>query len=144
MARVVIEFPSDKVVFRHELPVRICDVNYFDHLGHDALVTMLHEVRAQFFTAHGFHESDTEGCSCIVCDLAVIYRSEAHYPQMLEVEIARGDLENFGCELYYRVLQKDSRKVVALAKTGHVFFKGREATLQKIPSAFRKMLGETQ
>ena len=140
MARVVLEFPADRVCFSHEISVRISDINYFDHMGHDALVTMVHEARAQFFTANGFHESDTDGCSCIVCDLAVVYRSEAHYAQMLVIEIAHGDIENFGCELYYRVLQKDSKKVVALAKTGHVFFKGRQPTLQKIPEAFKKMI----
>lgn len=139
MARVTIDFPLDKVFFRYELSVRISDENYFGHLGHDSLITMLHEARAQLFSTNGFKEDDTNGCACIVCDLAVVYRSEAHYPQKLVIELAAGDLDTYGCEIFYRVTQSDTGTVVALAKTGHVFFKGREATLQKIPEGFKTL-----
>ena len=139
MARTIIDFPEEKVFFSYELSVRISDENYFGHLGHDALVTMIHEARAQLFIANGFKEDDTEGCACIVSDLSVVYRSEAHFPQKLLVELAAGDFEIYGCELYYRVTQAGTNTVVALAKTGHVFFKGKEATLQKIPEGFKAM-----
>ena len=139
MPRINIDFPEEKVFFTHSVSVRISDDNYFGHLGHDALITMLHEARAQLFTSHGFREDDTEGCACVVSDLAVTYRSEAHYPQMLLIELASGDMETYGCEIYYRVTQSGTDTIVALAKTGHVFFKGKEATLQKIPKAFKIM-----
>jgi acyl-CoA thioesterase FadM len=139
MARVVIDFPADKVFFRHETSVRISDENYFGHLGHDSLVTMLHEARAQLFTANGFREDDTDGCAFIVCDLSVVYRSEANYPHKLAIELAAGEFDTYGCEVYYRVTQIVGGTVVALAKTGHVFFKGKEAVLQKIPTAFLAM-----
>ena len=112
MARIEIEYPEGKTVFSHKLPVRIGDENYFGHLGHDSLIKLIHEARARFFTGLGHHEGDTNGFSCIVSDLAVMYRSEAHYPQVLEVEIAPGDIGSHRCELYYRVSQPDTKKVV--------------------------------
>ena len=139
MTRLTIDFPDKSIFFSYELSIRICDENYFGHLGHDSLVTMLHEARSQLFTANGFREDDTEGCSCIVTELAVSYRSEAHYPQMLKVDLALGDMETYGCEIYYRVTEKNSNLLVAQAKTGHVFFEGRKPVLQKVPKAFKVM-----
>lgn len=43
MERVRLSFPADDVVHRHPLTVRITDMNYGRHLGHDTLVSLLHE-----------------------------------------------------------------------------------------------------
>lgn len=141
MARVQVVFPDDAVVFAHELDVRIGDVNYWNHLGHDALVSMLHETRARLFLAAGLDEGDTEGLGCVVADLAVVYRAEARFGQRLRVEVARGEVGRYGVELVYRVTCTERGAVVALAKTGHVFFTGRTPTLAPIPGSFLRAIG---
>ena len=142
MERVKIDFPEGRVVFSHIVSVRIGDVNHIEHLGHDALLRLLHEARAQWFVASGHHESNTQECACIVVDLAVSYRSEARFPQSLKVEIAPGEVERFGCELFYQVTQRETGKLVALARTGHVFFHGRTPKLVPVPEAFRTMVAQ--
>ena len=140
MARIRLDFPSDAVVFSHSVVVRIGDVNYWNHLGHDALVSLLHEARAQMFASAGLDEGNTEGMGCVVADLAVSYKAEARFGAALKIDIARGEVERYGCELYYRVSCQDNGSLIALAKTGHVFFRDRKPVLAPIPSSFLRLL----
>jgi len=55
-------------------------------LAHDSIISLLHEVRAQFFAANGMSELDVGGCGIIMADLAVCYKAEAHFGQMLTVD----------------------------------------------------------
>ena len=55
MSRVEINFP-EVTHFSTELSVRIGDVNQANHLGHDRMITMIHEARIQFFKALGYEE----------------------------------------------------------------------------------------
>jgi acyl-CoA thioesterase FadM len=140
MARVQVDEP-DEVLYSHELRVRITDINYGNHLGHDTLVSMLHDARAAFFRDSGIEEWDTDGCALIVVDLAVSYRAEACFGQELRVEIGAGEVGSRGCELLYRVTDLDSGTVVALAKTGVVFVDPSSHQVVRIPALFRQALG---
>ena len=61
MERVRLEFPETAIVHRHPLTVRVTDMNYGRHLGHDTLVSLLHEARIQAFAALGLTEWDMGG-----------------------------------------------------------------------------------
>jgi len=121
MARIRINFP-DKTLFTHELSVRVTDLNYGNHLAHDSLISLLHEVRAQFFLDNNMSELDVDGCGIIMADIGVCYRSEGHFGQMLSVEVGLGDFSKKGCDIFYRMSCKATGVVVAVAKTGIVFF----------------------
>jgi len=121
MARIQITFP-EKTLFTHEISVRITDLNYGNHLAHDSLISLLHEVRAQFFADNDMSESNIEGFGIIMADIGVCYRAEGHFGQVLAVEVALGDFSSKGCDIFYRMSCKDSGAVVAIAKTGIVFF----------------------
>ena len=41
MERVKLDFPAEAVIHRHPMTVRVTDMNYGRHLGHDALVSLL-------------------------------------------------------------------------------------------------------
>ena len=129
------------MLFRHELAVRITDLNYGNHLGHDTLVSLLHEARAAFFRHLGFEEWDTEGCALVVVDLVVSYRAEARFGQVLEVAIGLGDVGSRSCELLYRVTDRNRGTVVALAMTGVVFLDPSTHRVVTIPAAFKQALG---
>ena len=88
MPRIHIPFP-ESVLFEHRVPVRITDLNYGNHLGHDALVSILHEARARFFRAFGMSEADVDGVGIILVDLAVRYQAQVFYGQTLRIEIAK-------------------------------------------------------
>ncbi|WP_231613494.1 acyl-CoA thioesterase [Halomonas sp. BC04] len=80
MDRIKLEFPEAAIVHRQPLSVRITDMNYGRHLGHDTLISLLHEARIQAFGALGLTEWDMGGYPSVVADLAVQYQSEARWP----------------------------------------------------------------
>lgn len=149
MARVEINFP-DVTHFSTYLDVRIGDINQGNHLGHDRMITMIHEARIQFFQALGYEELDIDGVGTLVADLAISYQNEAFYGDGLRFDISVQDISRKSCQFVYRVvrpLEKSaegfkgaekskgeagsgdisgnhvkSDELIALAKTGVVFF----------------------
>ncbi len=138
MARVKIEFP-ETTLFTHELSVRITDLNYGNHLAHDRLISLLHEARVQFFIANGMKEYDIDGVGIIMADIAVNYKAEAHFGQIMQIEIALDDFTRKGCDMLYHMTCKESDTVVAIAKTGLVFFDYETKKPVPIPKTFLQL-----
>jgi acyl-CoA thioesterase FadM len=139
MPPATIEFP-ERALFAHEIPVRITDLNYGRHLGHDTLVSLLHEARARFFQHAGMAEDDVDGLGIILTELWVSYRAQVFFGQTLKVEIARGDLGTRGCELLYRVSDRENGTPVALARTGLLFFDYGRGRVAAMPERFRCLI----
>ena len=78
--------------FRTELPVRITDVNYGQHVGNDALLGLLHEARLQYLRQLAFSEQDA--CLGVVSFLfAYVTHLRQHPPSMfLRNALAMPDL----------------------------------------------------
>lgn len=140
MARITIDFPQNRVFFRYQQALRITDLNYGNHLAHDTLISLLHEARSRMFIAHQHREGDIDGVGILVADLAVSYQAEVFYPDVLEIEIAVGDLSRKGGDLVYRVIRASDKTVVALAKTGIVFFDFEQRQAVAVPAAFNAMI----
>ncbi|RLA21479.1 MAG: thioesterase [Gammaproteobacteria bacterium] len=141
MARIKIAYP-ETTLFTHDLSVRVTDLNFADHLAHDSVISLLHEARAQFFVANKMSELDVEGAGIIMADIAVNYRGEAFFGQMLTVEISLGDFSDKGCDIFYRVTCKESDSTVAIAKTGIVFMNYQTRKLVSVPKSFLKIAGK--
>lgn len=139
MPRVRIAFP-DPPIFSAEIEVRVSDLNYGNHLGHDSLVSLLHEARVRFFRHFGMEERDMGGVGILLADLAVTYRAQVFYGQTLRIDIAIGEAGARSCDLVYRVTDRDAGEVVALAKTGIVFFDYEAKRMADIPASFRRLL----
>lgn len=137
MARVKLSFPDDVFVFSTEMPVRITDINGANHLGNDALISMLSEARAQLLVEYGVQETDRDGVGIIVTDLATMYQSESFFPEVLRFEIGLTDFNQYGGDFVFRVTKADSGQPVALAKYGFVFFNYIEKKVVPMPEAFR-------
>jgi len=139
MERLRIDFP-ERVLHTEDVPVRITDLNYGNHLGHDKLVSMLHEARVAFLRSHGMGELDIDGLGIILVDLAVSYRREAFYGQVLSIDVAAGEVGSRGAELLYRVRDRASGEVVALARTGLLFYDYSAKRVGATPERFRAAL----
>ncbi len=139
MSRVRITFPEPPV-FAHEIEVRVSDLNYGNHLGHDSLVSLLHEARVRFFRHFGMEERDIDGVGILLADLAVAYRAQVFYGQTLRIEIAIGEAGARSCDLVYRVTDRVTDGLVALAKTGIVFFDYEAKRMAQVPARFRRLL----
>ncbi|MBI3394620.1 MAG: thioesterase family protein [Spirochaetia bacterium] len=135
MGRVEIELPS-VWHFKTSLSVRIYDINFGGHLAHDAVVSLLHEARAQFFKSHGWQELNIEGAGIIMADLAVSYKSEAFHGDPLLIQITARDFTSKGCDLVYLVTLETDAREVARAKTGIVFFDYKARTPVNVPASF--------
>jgi acyl-CoA thioester hydrolase len=55
MARVKLSIP-EHTIFTTDIAVRITDINYGNHLGNDALVSILQEARMQWLTSNNYTE----------------------------------------------------------------------------------------
>ena len=137
MARIRLSFPDDVFIFSTSMPVRITDINGANHLGNDALISMLSEARAQFMVKMGLQEQISEGVGIVVTDLATMYQGESFYPDMLRFEVGLMDFNKYGGDFVFRVTKADSGQPVALAKYGFVFFNYKTREVTPMPESFR-------
>ena len=135
MARLLLELP-DNYFFSMLMTVRVTDLNYANHLGNDAMVSLLHEARINFLNHYQFTESDINGVGMMVTDLAVTYKAEAFGNDLLKFDVGVMDYNKYGCDIIYHVTQERTGKDVAFAKTGVVFFDFKVRKLMQVPQCF--------
>jgi acyl-CoA thioesterase FadM len=143
MARVQIELPGH-FEFATDIAVRIGDINYGGHLGHDSIISLIHEGRVRFLQAYGYAESDIDGFGLIVSDLAIVYKTEAFYGERLTIEVGAQEFTKYGLDLVYRVSNKETGKEVARAKTGIVIFDYGRRKVASLPERFKAALASKQ
>jgi acyl-CoA thioesterase FadM len=141
MARVKIELP-EKFIFKTEIPIRINDINYGGHLGNDAVLSIAHEARLRFLKQHNFTELDAGGAGIIMVDAAVQYKAEGFYGDIIKVEIAVADITEVGCDLVYRCTNKNTGTVIAIVKTGIVFYDYDKKKVVSVPEKFRAIIND--
>ena len=137
MARIKLFFP-ESIIHTLSIPVRITDINYGNHLGNDALVSILHEARVHWLSALNYKELNIEGKSIIMNELAVNYLKEMLYGDVIKIELSVGDITALGFELYYRMSVNKNGKNLnsAIAKTGLIFFDYTAKKTCSIPNVF--------
>jgi len=139
MARVAVELP-EHFPFSTDIPVRISDINYNNHLGHDSIITLIHEARVRFLNAHGFTELDIEGFGLVMTDLAVIYKAEVFYGEVLTIEVTIQAFTKYGFEFVYRITNKAAGTEVARAKTGVLIFDYGKRKVLAVPKGFKSAM----
>ncbi len=144
MARIRIVSPQ-KFIFSTDIQIRINNINYGGHLGHDSLLSLTHEARIRFLAKHGYSEYSIEGSGVIMADAAITYASEAFYGDILRTSIGIGDFGTRFFELIY-LLENKSRnnEEVAKVKTSLVFFDYKERKTVPMPEDFRKKIIKTE
>jgi len=135
VARIELNLP-DNFSFSTDVRVRISDINYGNHLGNDALLSLVHEARLQFLQSRGFSELDIDGCGLILTDVVIVYKSQGFHGDLLTILAAVGDFTKYGCDFFYKVIRKNGGKEVARAKTGVVFFDYNRQKVVPVPAAF--------
>ena len=139
MAKVKIELP-EKFIFKTEIPIRINDINYGGHLGNDAVLSIAHEARLRFLKQHNFAELNAGGAGIIMVDAAIQYKTEGFYGDIILVEIAVTDITGVGCDFVYRCTNKNTGTVIAVVKTGIVFFDYDKKKVVSVPEKFKTIL----
>ena len=142
MARVKIELPK-LFDFDTEVQVSINDINAGGHLGNHSLVAILNEAHLRFLEAKGFPESVVDGRAFINSDLAIVYRSQAYHRDVLRIEVAIANFHEYGCDILYRVTNKQTGKQVAVARTGMLFFDYERNKIAEVPERFKSVFGSS-
>ncbi|MGB7918451.1 MAG: thioesterase family protein [Desulfobacterales bacterium] len=135
MARIELNLP-EMFSFSTDVRVRISDINYGNHLGNDAVLSLIHEARLQFLQSRGFSELDIDGCGLILTDAVILYKSQGFHGDLLTIFAAVDDFNKYGCDFFYKVIRKNGGKEVARAKTGIVFFDYNRQKMVPVPAAF--------
>jgi acyl-CoA thioesterase FadM len=73
----------------------------------------------------------------IVTDLATIYRAEAYRRDELLFDVGVMDFNKYGGDLIYRVTRPRDQKLIAMAKTGFVFYDYKAGRVCPMPDDFR-------
>lgn len=136
MARLTLEFPEDQYCYSTQLTVRVTDINGANHLGNDSMISMISEARARFLYEFGIRETDDSGTGIIVTDLATTYRAEAHARDQLLFEVGVMDFNRYGGDITFRITRPADGALVAMAKSGFVFFDYRQSRVVPMPAEF--------
>ena len=141
MARTRIELP-EHFIATFQIPVRITDINYGNHVGNDSFVAILHEARVQWLQKNDYTELSIEGIGLIMSDLVVEFKNESLYGDMVEVKIGVGEISKIGFELYYQLISKRNNEIIILAnaKTGMVCYDYSVKKIVGIPEKVKIML----
>lgn len=121
MDRIRLEFPEPRLVHRHAMTIRVSDINYGQHLGHDSVISLAHEARGQAWQALGFPEWDVDGLMSIVSDLAVQYQGEGKLSDAIMVETAMEPVSGKALGVYHRLVRQCDDKILATLAVGLVF-----------------------
>ncbi len=141
MSRIKIDLPGS-FSFTAIIPIRITDINYGNHVGNDAVLSIIHEARMQFLSHYGYTELNLEGIGLIMTDVGIEFKKEIFYGDTIEVKIAAADFTSVGFDLYY-LLEKqndDSKITVAIAKTGMVCYDYSRKKIAAVPVTVKEKL----
>jgi acyl-CoA thioester hydrolase len=133
MARVKLKFPDENPLFSTTIPVRVSDLNYANHVGNDAVLSIIHEARMRFFRSHGFTELNAGGVGLIMADVMISYKGESFYGDDLHINIFAEEITEFSFDLLYKITTERDYKTISIAhaKTGMICF---EYTARKVTS----------
>lgn len=131
MARLQLDFPEDQFCYTTQLTVRVTDINAANHLGNDSMISMISEARARFLFDFG-----AESNGIIVTDLATTYRAEAHARDQLLFEVGVMDFNKYGGDIIFRITRPADGTLIAMAKSGFVFFDYATNKVAPMPADF--------
>lgn len=136
MARLTLDFPEEQYYYSTHLTVRVTDINGANHLGNDSMISMISEARARFLFEFGIRENREEGVGIIVTDLATTYRAEAHARDQLLFEVGVMDFNKYGGDITFRITRPRDGAMIAMAKSGFVFFNYRTHKVVRMADDF--------
>jgi YbgC/YbaW family acyl-CoA thioester hydrolase len=123
MARIKLDMPA-QFAFSCQISVRITDINYGGHVGNDVFLSLMHEARVQYLQSLGMSELNLAGAGLIMTDVALEYKAELFYGDVVTVQVKAADFTAISFDLLYKAetLRHDKNILVAIAKTGMLCF----------------------
>lgn len=141
MARIKLTMPL-LLNFETSLPVRITDLNYGGHVGNDTILSIIHEIRMQFLHKSGYTEMNMEGVGLIMSDVAIEFKQELFYGDIILASVAIAEFSRVGFELYYQLEKQtaDKKTPVAIAKTAMICYDYAAKKIAALPAPAKEKL----
>ncbi len=141
MNRIRIDLP-EIFYFSTTLVIRVTDLNYGGHVGNDGFLSLIQEARQQFLRSHGYEELSIGGFGLIMADVAIEFKKELNYGDLLKISVAAGDFDKFGFDLFYllEVINGDENILAGKAKTGMLCFDYTQKKKVPVPSEVMQRL----
>jgi YbgC/YbaW family acyl-CoA thioester hydrolase len=130
MSRIKIQLPEG-FNFSTTIPIRITDLNYGGHVGNDKVLSIIHEARMQFLKSFGYTEMKFENVSLIMSDVAIEFKSELFYGDVITAFVAAINFTRSGFDIYYKLMKENT--IAAIAETGMVCFDYEKRKVVSVP-----------
>lgn len=130
----------DRFLFSTDIEVRIGDINYGMHVGHDSFLTITHEARVRFLRSIGATENDVFGKGIILSDACLSYTNESFYGDVINIAIGGGKPGKYGLDLFYLLSEKKRKVEIGRVRTGIVFFDYKKRKVSRVPEKFAETL----
>lgn len=137
MSRIKLQMPAH-FSFSTTIAIRISDINYGNHVGNDAVLSLIHEARVQFLAAHGFTELSCGGVGLIMSDAGIEFKKEIFYGDVIIAFVTASNFSSIGFDLYYKLHTND--KAAVLAKTGMICYDYEKKKIAQVPELVKEKL----
>lgn len=123
MNRIKIALPPT-FHFSTTLKIRVTDLNYGGHVGNDSFLSLIQEARQQFLRSHDYEELSIAGFGLIMADVAIEFKRELSYGDIVKISVAAADFDKLGFDLFYllELVNGEESILAGKAKTGMLFF----------------------
>ena len=134
MNRLKIELP-DSLPFITQIPLRITDINYGNHTGNQVFPELMHEARVRFLLGIELSELNFAGSSLIMADMAIEFRSEILYGDLVQLQVGIGSISRIGFDMAYLVnCQRNGETYLAArCKTAMICFNYSTKKVAQLP-----------
>jgi acyl-CoA thioester hydrolase len=104
-------------------------------VGNDTFLSLIHEARQQFLISHGYKELEIAGIGLIMADVAIEFRKELNYGDVVKISVAAKDFDRLGFDLFYKmeIMNGEETVVAGKAKTGMICFDYTEKKKVPVP-----------
>ncbi|MBK7690014.1 MAG: acyl-CoA thioesterase [Bacteroidetes bacterium] len=137
--RIKIPF-NTPVLFKTQIPVRVCDINYGGHLGNDRILSIAQDARILFLKQWNYTELNAAGAGLIMADSAIQYKAESFLGDIIEVSISVDTISSISFDLFYKLsTDRDGKKIdIAFVKTGMIAFNYEKRCIMNIPEELKR------
>ena len=134
MERIKLNLP-EQFLFSTNIALRITDINYGGHVGNDSFLSLIHEARQQFLNYYQYSEMNFAGTSLIMADVAVEYKKELSYGDVVKISVTAIGFDKLGFDIFYllEVIQEEKNYIAGKAKTGMMCFDYQNKKRMQVP-----------
>ena len=136
-----LKFNNKKTLFRYEANILASHLNYGNHLGYDAVLSLLQDARMLWLKEHNMSElSIYQNTGWMVSEVNVSYKSEGNFSDELKIELYTTNTSARTLTIVYCIYNKTTGKVLAVATTKHFFYDFSLCKLSTLPNNFEILI----